>query len=205
MATKSKVVKPASPQGRKASVKRSSPVKKIAKKAAAKKVAKPASPKGKKATVKKAAPKKAGAKKPVAKPASPQGRKAVAKKATAKKVAVKKAAPKKITKPAAKKAVSKPKSSVKAKPVSAASTPAMAELSEEMHEKAVHNEKENQSMMQSAQGAKALERKEDPIMAFDMHMAQKSTSKGDSNNKLRMSSTGQRPIRPSGKKPLWRK
>jgi len=191
MATKSKVAK-------KTLVKRSSPVKKIAKpvspkgrKVAAKKVAK-------KATPKKAAPKKAAAKKPVAK-------KAVAKKATPEKVAVKKEAPKKAVKPAVKKAVSKPKSSVKTKPVSAASTPAMAELSEEMHEKAVHSEKESQSMMQSGEGAKILERKEGPIMAYDMHMAQKSTSKGDRNNKLRMSSTGQRPIRPSGKKPLWRK
>ncbi len=193
MATKSKVAK-------KTLVKRSSPVKKVAKKAAAKKVAKPASPKGKKATVKKAAPKKAAVKKPVAK-------KAVAKKSTPKKVAVKPASPagrKAAAKPAAKKAASRSKASVKTKPVSAASTPAMAELSEEMHEKAVHNEKESHSMMESGQGAKILERKEDPIMAFDMHMAQKATSKGDSNNKLR-ASTGQRPIRPSGKKPLWRK
>jgi hypothetical protein len=50
-----------------------------------------------------------------------------------------------------------------------------------------------------------MEKKEDPIMAFDMHVAQKAMSKGHAGNKLRISSTGQRPMRPSGKKPLWRK
>ena len=180
------------------------------KKAASKKPAERSSPRAKKAAPKKAAVKKSAAKKPLIK------KKAAAKKAPVKKAAAKKPVAKKA--PQKKAAVKKPveRSSLRAKKTSSKPVkpevlpkkedlPPKSELSEEMHEEAVHEEKETQSMMGTAHGAEIMEKKEDPIMAFDMHMAQKATSKGDRSNKLRLSSTGQRPMRPSGKKPLWRK
>ncbi|HEX2684923.1 MAG TPA: DUF6496 domain-containing protein [Ferruginibacter sp.] len=183
----------------------------------------------KKAAAKKSTTKKAAPKKKAASKRSAPKKAAAKKRAPAKKSPVKKAAPKKKAaskKSAPKKAASK-RSATRSKPAAAGSAgsknrpaptkmkpadttekeqlPPKTELSEEMHEEGVREENEEQSMMQSGQGAEILEKKEDPIMAFDMHMAQKATAKGDRNNKLRVSSTGQRPIRPSGKKPLWRK
>lgn len=172
-------------------------------------------PAKKKAAAKKASPKKAAAKKTVSKkkaskPASAKKKKAAPKKPVAKKAAApvkKKTAPKKAAKPSAQ--LTKKKTAAIRTPIPKApkkeNLPPATELSEEMSEKAVHEEKESQTMMGSAHGAEPLEKKEDPIMAFDMHTAQKAAARGNRNNKIRVSSTGQRSIRPSGKKPLWNK
>lgn len=195
--------------------------KKVAKKAVAPAVRKAAPKKvAAKKTVKKAAKKKPVDEKTRGRKAapktSPAAKKVTAKPASQRKQATKsgsvnekKARPEKVTAPQKKIAGSASAKGRRHAGVKPASSPgkenqaAASELSEEMHEQVVHEEKQSQSKMRSAEGAKKLERKEDPIMAFDMHMAQKATSKGDRNNKMRISSTGQRPLRPSGKKPLW--
>ena len=194
-----KVAKKAvAPAGRRAAPKKAA-AKKTVKKAAKKK------PVDEKTRGRKAAPKTSPAAKKVTAMPAPQ-RKQATKSGSVNK---KKARPEKVTAPQKKIAGSASARGRRHAGVKPASSPgkenqaAASELSEEMHEQVVHEEKQSQSKMRSAEGAKKLERKEDPIMAFDMHMAQKATSKGDRNNKMRISSTGQRPLRPSGKKPLW--
>jgi hypothetical protein len=55
---------------------------------------------------------------------------------------------------------------------------------------------------QQANAAKATE---DPLTAFDKHVFEKATAKGDPQSKLRLSSVNKSSIKPSGKKPLWNK
>lgn len=177
MATKSKKV------AKKAVAKKSTPVKKVAKKAAPKKA------------VKKAAPAKK-----IAKKAMPE--KEALKKAVTKKTAPKKpVATKKVTTPVIKKATPKAKVSAKAKPVSAASTAPMAELSEELVEKAA-NTGDNKPMLEQTQTAPQPE--QDPVQAFDKHAFNKATTKVDPHSKLHLSSKPKNAIKPSGKKLLWR-
>ena len=177
----------------------------------------------KKAAIKKVVAKKAAAKKPVAVSSKKVAKKAIAKKSPAKKAAVKKAAVKKsvtkkpvtrkaapkkavkkapVKKAAAKKPVAaKKRVTAKPAPVSAASTPSMAELSEELVEKAA-NTGDNKPMFSPENGA-TVQPPEDPIQAFDKKVFNKTTSKGDPHSRLHLSSKPKNAIKPSGKKPLW--
>ena len=174
--------------------KRSVPVKKSAsKKTAVKKVTK------KKATPKKAIPQKSAPKKAVAK--KTPTKKSTPKKAAGKKPAAK-IAPKKTVN--TKKPLISKSSKPKTKPVKA-SLPAPAELSEELAEQTVHNEQVVNQDTDQGHGLNPVERAEDPIRSFDKHEFQKATAKGDPRSKLHLSAAGKKPIRPSGKKPLWNK
>jgi hypothetical protein len=168
--------------------------KKIIKKVAAKKVApKKAAPK--KAIAKKLAPQKSTVKKSIVK--KPAVKKAVAKKSVAKKVTAKKIIP-------AKKAIAKPvavKKKVAAKPTPVSDAPAMAELSEELVEKAA-NTSNNKPMIAPRNGLDTAP-VTDPVQAFDKNAFNKATAKGDPHSRLHLSSKPKNAIKPSGKKPLW--
>ena len=177
--------------------------KKPAKKAAAlKKAIKKVAPKKvapKKAAPKKAAPKKAIAKKTVSKKAVVK--KAAVKKAVAKKPVAKKATAKKVIAP--KKAIAKPtpaKKKVAAKSTQVSAAPAMAELSEELVEKAA-NTSNSKPMIAPGDGLNAAP-VTDPVQAFDKNVFNKATAKGDPHSKLHLSKA-KNTIKPSGKKPLW--
>ncbi|HQW83033.1 MAG TPA: hypothetical protein PK987_01155 [Ferruginibacter sp.] len=45
----------------------------------------------------------------------------------------------------------------------------------------------------------------DPLRAFDKHVFQKTTAKGDPHKRLRLNNKSKKAILPSNKKPLWRK
>ena len=187
----------------------------------------------KKATaVKKATPKKAIKKNTAVKKPTPK--KVAAKKSTVKKVAIKKAAPKKVApkKAVAKKAVTKnitAKKTVPANPApvktfisplrvvppqtqqadktpDATSLPQANELSEELVEKAATTNVPGPAIEEpSGNGLTVPAKIEDPLTSFDKHVYQKATTKGDPHSKLHLSSVNKSSIRPSGKKPLWRK
>lgn len=189
-------------------------------------------PVNKKATVpKKTIPKKAikknkAVKKAVAKKGIPK--KAPIKKATIKKVAAKKVAPKKVV---AKKAVirnitAKKSSRTNPAPVKAFTPlravppqteqadkipdttilPDAKELSEELVEKTASINMPGPEIEEpSGNGLTVAAKIEDPLTSFDKHVFQKATIKGDPHGKLHLSSVNKSSIRPSGKKPLWRK
>ena len=153
----------------------------------------------KKVAAKKVAPKKAAPKKAIAKKAAPK--KAVVKKAAVKKAVAKKPVAKKVIAP--KKTIAKPmpakkKVAAKSTPVSAA--PAMAQLSEELVEKAA-NTSNSKPMIAPADGLNAAP-VTDPVQAFDKNVFNKATAKGDPHSKLHLSKA-KNTIKPSGKKPLW--
>jgi colicin import membrane protein len=209
-----------------------SAVKKVAKKTAVKKkalkkaVAKKLVPK--KRLVKKSAAKKPVAKKtPVKKVAVPEKTRA-GKKPLAKKAIIKKITPaKKIT--AVKKAIVKQMPPVKkASPKVAAAEPVHEQLAlfteqlpaahidiplpsitalpEDLVSKAA-NIKTTVPAAEKTPGqqANAAKATEDPLTAFDKHVFEKATAKGDPQSKLRLSSVNKSSIKPSGKKPLWNK
>ena len=166
----------------------------------------------KKTPVKKVASKKAVVKKLVTKKVAPK--KAVAKKTPVKKVTPKKPIVKKITikvKDAPKKVILKKKTAVPPKNKSTVkplntSLPALSALSEETVEKAAHPAQVvNQDTDQNNGLNNTSTRTEDPLRSFDKHEFQKATAKGDPRSKLHLSTLGKKPIRPSGKKPLWNK
>ena len=217
-----KKIKPA----KKAVAKKTAPQKAVVKKATAKKstVKKPAPKKAvsKKTTTKKTAPKKAvvkktGVRKAVSKKTAT--RKAVVKKSPAKKIAAKKPAPAKIVikKTAAIKVVpAKVVAKKKAAPAKinrptaipeAASIPPASELSEELVEKTANiNDNNRPQMMVPADGLNtALVKTENPVTLFDKNVFNKATAKGDRHSNMHLSSVRKGSVKPSGKKPLWRK
>lgn len=160
----------------------------MAKKKISKPVAKKKAVAPKKKSPVKVVQKKKGVKAPIAK-------KAAVKKTVIKKTVIKKTVPEsKNTSPKAvvkKKAIVKkviPVKVVKPKPSKAAavSTPLIPEL-------IIQNDTIPEV------------KSEDPLMSFDKHAFQKATTKGDPHSKLHLNNTGKSAIRPSGKKPLWRK
>ncbi len=172
------------------------PKKATAKKAVVKKIA------IKKSTSKKAAPKKVASKKAVAK-------KAVAKKAVTKNITAKKIAP---AKPAPVKTFISPLRAVPPQTEKADKTPdttslpGAKELSEELVEKVANTNVPGPAIEEpSGNGLTVSAKIEDPLTSFDKHVYQKATTKGDPHSKLHLSSVNKSSIRPSGKKPLWRK
>ncbi len=203
------------------SAKKATPKKVVAKKVSVKK----ATPK--KSTVKKSAHKKTVTKKPAIKKAAPK--KVAAKKTPAKKVAPKKVSPKKpaIKKPPVKKVVAKKTAAIKVVPAKvvakkkaapakinrptaireAASLPPATELSEELIEKAANiNETGQPQMMVPGDSFNTTPVKtEDPVTIFDRNVFNKATTKGDPHSNMHLSSVRKGSLKPSGKKPLWRK
>ncbi|WP_462252005.1 DUF6496 domain-containing protein [Ferruginibacter sp.] len=182
-------------------VKKATPKKAVAKKSIAKKIAikKPAT---KKVAAKKVAPKKAVAKKAVAKKAI--AKKAVTKNITAKKIASANPAPvKTFISPL--RAVP-PQTEQADKITDTTSLPQAKELSEELVEKTANTNIPGPAIEEpSGNGLTVPAKIEDPLTSFDKHVFQKATTKGDPHSKLHLSSVNKSTIRPSGKKPLWRK
>ncbi len=153
-------------------------------------------------SVRSAAPsttKKKTARDPVKKKAAPK-KKAIAKKAPSKKI---------IAKPAAtiskKKIISSRIKRPRTLPAKRA-LPPDAELSEETVEKAANDKSAGNGQMKLPSNGSVVPLKtEDPLKAFDRHAAEKAVAKGDPQHKLQFSQTNNRQIKPSGKKPLWRK
>ena len=199
---------------------------KPAKKAAPKKVV------AKKPSVKKAAPKKVATKKSIVKKAAPKkavAKKAISKKITAKKAAVKKSPAKRVAakKPAPAKPVIKKTAAIKVVPAKvvakkqaapakinrptaipeAASIPPATELSEELVEKAANiNETGQPQMMEPGDSLNTAPAKtEDPVTIFDKSVFNKATAKGDPHSNMHLSPVRKGSVKPSGKKPLWRK
>ena len=140
----------------------------------------------KKPAVKKAAPKKAAVKKSVLKKATPK--KAIAVKSV--KAPAKKAAPKK--KAAAKKVKEQP-------------TGTMIPLSREMVSKAATNITDEQPPVEEKSPALPGPKIDDPIMAVDKKLVAKVTTKMDPQHHMQLSSIPKNSLKPSGKKPLWRR
>ena len=189
-----------------AAVKKATPKKAIKKNTAVKKVM------PKKAAAKKAVGKKIAIKKSTSKKAAPKKvapKKAVAKKAVTKNITAKKTAP---ANPAPVKAFISPLRVVPPQTQQADKTPdatslAQAnELSEELVEKAATTNVPGPAIEEpSGNGLTVPAKIEDPLTSFDKHVFQKATTKGDPHSKLHLSSVNKSTIRPSGKKPLWRK
>ena len=168
--------------------------------------------------------KKSASKKPVSKKSEskktvinkPVGKKSVSKKkasknVTSKKPVVNKNAPKKSavknkvpqkTFPVNKKAVAK-KQALKKRVKENTGLPALTELLEELTPQP--NEIINPVKEPSGNALTVPVKIEDPLTSFDKHVYQKATTKGDPHSKLHLSSVNKSSIRPSGKKPLWRK
>jgi hypothetical protein len=189
-----------------AAVKKATPKKAIKKNTAVKK---PTSKKvaAKKSTAKKIAVKKSATKKVAAKKVAPK--KAVAKKAVTKNVTAKKTVP---ANPAPVKTfisplrVVPPQTEQADKTPDATSLPQAKELSEELVEKTANTNIPGPSIEEpSGNGLTVPAKIEDPLTSFDKHVFQKATTKGDPHSKLHLSSVNKSSIRPSGKKPLWRK
>ncbi len=192
---------------KKAAAVKKSTSKKVIKKNTAVKKAVP-----KKAIAKKAAPKKAATKKIVTK-------KVPAKKVAAKKAAAKKAIVKSITaatsyrtNPVPQKTFIAPLQTVPPqteqldKVPDTTALPEAKELSEELVEKAANTNIPGPAIEEpSGNGLTVFSKIEDPLTSFDKHVFQKATTKGDPHSKLHLSSVNKSTIRPSGKKPLWRK
>lgn len=131
-------------------------------------------------------------------------KKAMPKKKTAvKRSLAKKAAVKPVTAKPKKKVIPAKKTRPKALPAKR-SLPPDAELSEELVEKAT-NTKHSSNGQMTLPGSETPVKIEDPLKAFDKHAAEKAVTKGDPQHKLQFSQTNRKQIRPSGKKPLWRK
>jgi hypothetical protein len=156
----------------------------------------------KKAASKKAAPKKKIAKIPIAigttaKRSAPKKAAVATKKKTAtrKKTAV---AKKPASKVAAIKRIPVPTNQL----VKKEDRPPASELSEEMSEKAVNGDHDQKSGLNVPDDDEVNRKIEDPIKAFDMHVAEKASVKRDPKG-MRVSSVSKSRIKPSGKKPLW--
>ena len=175
--------------------KKSKPVKKVTPAKGATKKVTPKKVAAKKSTAKKSLVKKVAANKAVSKPASPAGKKPVAKKAVAKKPLVKKAVSKKSP---VKKVSTANKTAPKRKAVKPPST--AIQLPDATVEKAANI---NTGMVLPGEGQQGLEK--DPITAFDQHVFNKVTTKGEPHISMEHNSKPKNTIRPSGKKPLWRK
>jgi hypothetical protein len=180
----------------KTATKKSAPKKAAAKKAAPKKAVKKTAPKKatSKSATKKSAPKKAVKK---AAPKKVASKKAVAPKKAAKKAASKKSAPKKVA----------PKKPVPLKKAKERDEDAMP-VSEDVVGKAANIDKGNTNDDNKAPvedtGIKPPVKIEDPMMAADQKAYAKATSKSDPRHNFQLSSAKSN-IKPSGKKPLWRK
>lgn len=198
------------------SAKKAAPKKAVAKKVSVKKAAQKKVT-AKKSTVKKSSHKKTIAKKPATKKAARKkvaAKRPAAKRTPVKKVTPKKVAPKKpaIKKPPVRKVVAKKKAApVKAtRPTAipeAASLPPATELSEELVEKAANiNETGQPQMMVPGDSLNTTPAKnEDPVTIFDKNVFNKATAKGDPHSNMHLSSVRKGSVKPSGKKPLWRK
>jgi Family of unknown function (DUF6496) len=195
-----RAVKKATP---KKAIKKNTSVKKATpKKAVAKKSTHSALWAAKKIAIKKPATKKVAAKKVAPK-------KAVAKKAVTKNVTAKKMAP---ANPAPVKTFISPLRAVPPQTEQADKTPDTTslpqakELSEGLVEKTANTNIPGPSIEEpSGNGLTVPAKIEDPLTSFDKHVYQKATAKGDPHSKLHLSSVNKSTIRPSGKKPLWRK
>lgn len=172
-------------------------VKKAAKKAVPKKAAKSAMPKK---AVKKAAARKAA---PAKKTAKPAPKKAI-KKAAPKKAAPKKAAPRAVKKSAPKKAMPLKKPGQQQPDETPVTT-------DEVVGKAANldgSDSDNQGSGEAPvgdQGNRPIVKVEDPITAADQKAYQKVLTKHDPRHNMQLSSNSKGGIKPSGKKPLWRK
>ena len=198
---KKKVVKKVAPK--KAAAKKKT-VKKAVKKVVAKKAAAKKKAPAKRSSPKKAVAKKVSVKKPVAKKAV--AKKVVVKKALSKKVAKKKAAPQKIV--PAKVVTKKPVAQVKmifpeVLPVTA-TTPPVSVLPDDLVGKAANVETDVTKLMVPGSNDAPLIT-EDPVTAFDKNVFNKATAKGDPHSNMQFSSKPKNAVKPSGKKPLWRK
>jgi hypothetical protein len=142
----------------------------------------------KKAAGKKVAPKKAARKKPVLKKTAPK--KSIAVKSV--KVPVKKVAPKK-------RAVTK---KVKEQPAET-----MTHLPKEIISKAANINHTTDEQPPVAEKSPALPgpKIEDPIMSVDKKVVARATSKMDPKHNMQLSSSPKNSLKPSGKKPLWRR
>ena len=172
-------------------IKKSASKKQVSKKSESKKtvINKPV---GKKSVSKKKASKKVTSKKPVVNKNAP------------KKSAVKNKVPQK-TFPVNKKAVAK-KQALKKRVKENTSLPAPTELLKELTpQQPQPNEIINPVKEPSGNALTVPVKIEDPLTSFDKHVYQKATTKGDPHSKLHLSSVNKSSIRPSGKKPLWRK
>jgi hypothetical protein len=193
--------------------KKTAPKKAIAKKVAAKKVV--AVPKkiktSKKPVAQKTPAKKAAAKKAIVKKIAPVKKITPIKKAPVKKAIVKQMPPaKKIT---PKVAAAKPtleQLTLFEDQLPAAHIdiplPSITALPNDLVSKAA-NTKTTVPVAEKIPGqpANAVKANEDPLTAFDKHVFEKATAKGDPQSKLRLSSVNKSSIKPSGKKPLWNK
>ena len=189
-----------------AAVKKATPKKAIKKNTAVKKVM-PKKAAAKKAVVKKIAIKKSTYKKATPKKVAPK--KAVAKKAVTKNITAKKTVP---ANPAPVKTFISPLRAVPPQTEQADKTPDTTslpqakELSEELVEKTANTNAPGPAIQEpSGNGLTVPAKIEDPLTSFDKHVYQKATTKGDPHSKLHLSSVNKSSIRPSGKKPLWRK
>lgn len=155
--------------------------------------------KGKKVAVKKPTAKKVIAKIPAVKKSA--AKKATTKIAVLKKVPAKKIVLKKVT--PLKKAVA-----VKAKPKaksSKSSLPANVKPVQETVKMPANNNSVNMIANSAITETNEAIQNEDPVTTFDKHAFEKATAKGDPHSKLQLNSNSKGSIRPSGKKPLWRK
>ncbi len=156
----------------------------------------------KKAVSKKAAPQKAVSKKASSK-------KAPIKKSISKKTAPKKALPKKAAvnkSTTVNKKTANKKQGIKKPTKENTSLPSPTELSEELTQQPPGPDQIiNPVKEPSGDALKVPVKIEDPLTSFDKHVYQKATTKGDPHSKLHLSSVNKSTIRPSGKKPLWRK
>ena len=172
--------------GAKVPAKKGAVKKAASKKTATKTVQKKAATK--KAAVKKVAPKKAAIKKPVLKKTAPK--KSIAVKSV--KAPVKKAAP-------TKRAVTK---KVEEQPAET-----MIPLSEDIISKAANtnNRGDEQPPVEEKSPSLPGPKIEDPIMAVDKKVLARTTSKMDPKHNMQLSSSPKNSLKPSGKKPLWRR
>jgi hypothetical protein len=183
--------------------KKAFPAKTILKKTNGKKVVLK-KPTGKKVIAKKTAVKSSAAKKVVGKKAV--AKKTAVKKTTTKSTVVKKAPAKKIV---FKKAIPLKKAVVvKARPkakASKSSLPAAVNPVQETVDKPANIHSVNMIANAAAIEKNEAVQTEDPVKTFDKNAFAKATKKGDPHSKLYLNSNGKGSIRPSGKKPLWKK
>ncbi len=135
-------------------------------------------------------------------------KKAVPKKAAVKKSLLKKATPKKAiavksVKAPAKKEAPKKKTAAKKNKEQPAET--MIPLSEEIMNKAANTITDEQPPVEEKSPALPVPKIDDPIMAVDKKLLAKITTRMDPKHNMQVSSVPKNSLKPSGKKPLWRR
>lgn len=135
-------------------------------------------------------------------------KKTAVKKAAVKKSFLKKATPEKATVVKPVKAPTKkaaPKKKAAAKKVKEQPTETMISLSGEMVSKAATNITDEQPPVEEKSPALPGPKIDDPIMAVDKKLVAKITTKMDPKHNMILSSVPKNSLKPSGKKPLWRR